>query len=487
MNEAVERIVRANPVPGVNLADDDFVDSAALFSSIVSRRDGMTDTRTNKQQPEVAVRMPWYRHPALVAVSAAAAVAVVIGATALLFNGTDSPFAAPSPATTTPTITEAVTPTTVAVPAPTETAVAVVPVAVPMDWQRHSDDGVFVNSSILAVTAGGPGLVAGGIVFDEETYDGVWSPGTAALWVSESGRVWERIDDSMLHTGGDVPTDSAIRDLAAGPLGFVAVGSSGFDAAVWISPDGLSWTRVFDDDLSRDGNFPILGVTAGGPGWVAVGDGSFDAPVWVSSDGLDWTLIDDEDLLGGENVHADLYDVTVGGPGLVAVGSVGFTDGTGNAAQQAAVWVSEDGVDWRRLPADSFAGDRVFESVTADPASDRLIAFGTSDGIWHSSDGQDWLKIEQSPSSGLPPPSSSVGWDGDRIVAAGPDMALSVWVSLDGGHSWQQIARDGETFVSSDRANGVLVINSEFVVVGEAIGLPGEPPSGVVWIGKLRE
>jgi hypothetical protein len=291
----------------------------------------------------------------------------------------------------------------------------------------------------------------------------------------------------MLHTGEDVPTASAIYDIAAGPLGFVAVGSSGLDAAIWISPDARSWTRVFDDDLSRDEHHAILGITAGGPGWVAVGDGSFDAPVWVSRDGLDWTLIDDEDLLGGENVHADLYDVTSGGPGLVAVGSVGFTEGTGDTAQQAAIWVSEDGFDWRRLPHDSFAGDRVFESVTADPLSDRLIAFGTSDGTWHSSDGQDWFKISQSESPGLPPPSSSVAWDGDQLVAAGPDMALSVWASFDGGRSWQRIERDGETFASSDRANGVLLFGSEVVVFGEAIGLPGEPPSGVVWIGNSRE
>lgn len=452
------------------------------------------DGRSGMGTREVA-RSTQRRRWAPVAVAAGAALLVVLlVGIPLVFVGVggEDPgvVSQTSPIVTLPGTTVPAPATTIAAPAPTETTAATVPVAVPMDWQRHSGDGVLANSSILTVIAGGPGLIAGGISFDEETYrdaylEGAYSPpGTAALWVSESGRVWERIDESMLLAGDDVPAASAIYDLAGGPLGFVAVGSSGFEAAVWTSPDARSWTRVFDEDLSRDGYYGILGVTAGGPGWVAVGDGDFDAPVWVSGDGRDWALIDDEDLLGGEMVHADLYDVTAGGPGLVAVGSVGFAGGTGETAQQAAIWVSEDGLDWQRLPNGSFTGDRVFEGVTADPASDRLIAFGTPGGTWHSSDGHQWSHTEQSQGSGRPPPSSSAAWDGNQLVAAGLDMALSIWASADGGSSWDRIEHDGETFASSDRANGVVLFDSEFVVVGEAAGLPGEPPSGIVWIGK---
>ena len=81
MKETIDRIVRANPVPEVALADDDFVDSAVLLSAIVSRRDAMTHTPTNEQEEVTVVQTPWYRRPALVALLAAMTTVVVVGAT----------------------------------------------------------------------------------------------------------------------------------------------------------------------------------------------------------------------------------------------------------------------------------------------------------------------------------------------------------------------------------------------------------------------
>jgi hypothetical protein len=441
-------------------------------------------------QPVVTNRAGWYARPTWVAAGAAVLVLIGVGLPVLFFGGDESPVADQPATTIAPTVPTVTNPTAVTDP-------TMVAVAVPMIWHRVPDDGVFANSSILAVVAGGPGLVAGGIVFDSDLYLDAYldaagpPPASAAIWVSEDGAVWQRIDDSMLFAGKDNRFDSVVRDIAAGPLGFVAVGSHGFDAAVWISPDGLSWTRVVDDDLgsggSSDGLQSIGGVTAGGPGWVAVGDGDFDALVWVSSDGLEWTLITDEDLLGGDMVHADLYDVTLSGPRLVAVGSIGLTEGTGDTAQQAAIWTSEDGLDWQRLPNDSFAGDRVFESITGDPTSDRLITFGTPKGIWHSSDGREWIMTERPLRLGGPAPSSGVAWDGDRLVAAGRDLAISVWVSLDGGLNWHRIEPETDTFAADDVARDVVLHGSRFIAVGEATSRPGEPPAGAVWIGEWSD
>ena len=79
--------------------------------------------------------------------------------------------------------------------------------------------------------------------------------------------------------------------MTAGGLGLVAVGSDASggdpDAAVWTSPDGITWFRVLHDEAVFGGErFQTMNsVTAGGPGLVAVGsDGSPldpDAAVWV--------------------------------------------------------------------------------------------------------------------------------------------------------------------------------------------------------------
>jgi len=87
----------------------------------------------------------------------------------------------------------------------------------------------------------------------------------------------------------------------------VAVGTeqtSGQDAVVWTSSDGITWSRVPDDEAVFGGtDRPDLnrqwmnGVTAGGPGLVAVGtDGTgvaYDPGQWSgASDDFDaaaWT------------------------------------------------------------------------------------------------------------------------------------------------------------------------------------------------------
>ena len=102
----------------------------------------------------------------------------------------------------------------------------------------------------------------------------------------------------------------------------------------------LSWSRVPNDEevFGGDGSQEMVSVTVGGPGLVAVGneessDGQ-DAAVWTSPDGISWTRVpNDEEVFGGDG---DLFmqSVTVGGPGLVAVGNDGFG---------AAVWVAATG------------------------------------------------------------------------------------------------------------------------------------------------
>jgi hypothetical protein len=59
------------------------------------------------------------------------------------------------------------------------------------------------------------------------------------------------------------------------------------DAAVWTSPDGITWSRVPQDEAVFGGerNQQMTSVTIGGPGLVVVGSdesgGDRDTAVWV--------------------------------------------------------------------------------------------------------------------------------------------------------------------------------------------------------------
>ena len=136
-----------------------------------------------------------------------------------------------------------------------------------------------------------------------------------------------------------------MRGLAVGGPGLVAVGWSGsWDdavAAVWTSPDGVTWSRVPDDGRASDGawNGQMWAVTAGGSGLVAVGydglDGDFDAAFWTSSDGVTWSRVRDDGRASDGAWNGQMWAVTAGGPGLVAVGSARPGEDS-----DAAVWVT---------------------------------------------------------------------------------------------------------------------------------------------------
>ena len=102
------------------------------------------------------------------------------------------------------------------------------------------------------------------------------------------------------------------------------------------------------------GNQRMFSVTVGGPGLVAVGrdesGGDSDAAVWISVDGITWSRVPgDEAVFGGAGDQRiqRMVGVTVGGPGVVAVGREGSAPDT-----DAAVWTSPDGITWSRIPDD---------------------------------------------------------------------------------------------------------------------------------------
>ncbi len=208
-------------------------------------------------------------------------------------------------------------------------------------WSRvPHDETVFGGNGvqqILSVTAGGPGLVAVGMNGGIGPWDN--NPDTnAAVWTSVDGITWSRVphDENVFSSEG---SPSMLAVTVGGP-GLVAVGAELWPSPsqpselartpVWTSPDGVTWTRVPHDATVTGA---LTSVTAGGPGLVAVGLDTWEANgVWTSADGITWSRVPVDEARFGSWPDW-ISEVTVGGPGLVAVGV---------DSGDAAVWVAEE-------------------------------------------------------------------------------------------------------------------------------------------------
>ena len=305
------------------------------------------------------------------------------------------------------------------------------------------------------------------------------APGAAPLWTRLA------VDEAVF--GG--PGGQVVRGVARGDAGVVAVGyddSGGeLDAAVWVSPDGATWTRIPHDEeiFGGAGSQVMWAVAAGGPGLVAVGSddsgGDQDAAVWTSSDGASWTRVaHDEIALGGPSWQ-EMYAVVGTGGGLVAVGA---SDVAGGA--DAAVWTSTDGLTWTRVPLNLSAlgglSDQVMTGVVATDGG--LVAVGVdwSGGdqdaaVWTSRDERTWTRSEHDETvlggddnQGM----SAVVATDTEFVAVGSDGSANdadaaVWTSPDGA-TWTRVTPDTAVFGGSSRQEmlGVAVTADGLVAVG---------------------
>jgi hypothetical protein len=308
---------------------------------------------------------------------------------------------------------------------------------------------------------------------------------------------WTRLESPVFENGW-------VGAIAVGGPGYIAVGGStvGLDAAVWISGDGLEWTRIESDSfgsdqdwLGSDGDQFMNDVAVGEDVIVAVGAGEVAAEnrgvgaIWHSTDGSSWSRVPhDEDLFGGPGESPD-------GSGDEAIESIVWWNdrfiAAGFSGQQVTVWTSTDGVAWNRssvpthigappneivyvglaqfgseavvVASDRF-GNTVLAASTRDgvswsdletlppeaefvtilPISDRLMAFGDDGVSWR---GAAWeLKADGSWVETAGPWNDSAG---SSVVAGstGPDRALigwasedKIWGSFDGGDTWSTVA-----------------------------------------------
>ena len=301
-----------------------------------------------------------------------------------------------------------------------------------------------------------------------------------------SSLTWERVS---LDPGVFGDLDSRVGVVSSG-AGFVAFAEQAQGVPVWTSPDGINWSQAESDAPVFAGAI-VTDVTVGGPGLVAVGEDELGAVVWTSTDGTLWSRVpdDEEELIG-----AWMTSVVEGGPGLVAVG---FEDNGADVEQSPAVWTSNDGTTWTRVPAGTELGEGRMADVTA--GDEGLVAVGHTSWhqggtdaaiVWASADGLTWDRIPfDELTFGLADPfllSVAAGRPG--LVAGGGTGGpySAIWASAD-GIVWNRL-RD-ELYNTEEKLPGVVFevgfVGSEFLVFGDdSLAIEKDGVGGSTWISR---
>lgn len=327
----------------------------------------------------------------------------------------------------------------------------------------------------------------------------------AAVWISTDGVDWNRIPHDEAVFGG--PLGEGMSDVTAGGPGFVAVGSIWdwpsaesseqiVEEAVWTSPDGEVWTRIADVGVQGDPALVSMNsVISGGPGLIAVG-WDFDrytfegnAVVWTSVDGFSWNRVPNQET---EFSRAFMSDIAPYDGGYVAVGAgrghmfVGTRGCTSEDECPTAAWSSPDGMVWTRVESDAFAGDSGTMNSLATSGT-HIIAGGRQGetAIWTYDPGANWVRVPRSGPlfGGLIIEVHSVAFDGDRVVAVGSranwdsmneqeefeEGDAVVWLSPDRGDTWFRAPTDPAFTKFNDSLatmRDIVLVDGGFLVVG---------------------
>jgi len=491
----LRRVTIANPVPADSDLPDELADSRPPVVLLID------ESNSPIARPKVSVTRKW-RGPAIAA-AAAIIVAVAISVPLLLGGGQDGtttadialttiPVVATTtrhpPATTLPPTTVPVVPTTALPPAPDL-------------MQRVGADVMQPVVGLFAMTEFGSGLVAVGFDPGEEDLrqNGV-------IFMSDDGVTWTRLaeNDPALTLGGVL-----IYGITEGGPGLVAVGMGCEDdtapclshPTVWTSVDGTEWTRSgADPDVFGEGG-AMLDVMVTDHGIIAVGStmevGSDEtflsrSAVWFSPDGADWSRVWDGDPFDTEESRFI--------PGIMAVTAdpAGLIVGVGTAENDlgefvGAAWVSTDGQSWERVEPNSseFGSDTGADVTVFDVtwSSAGFIAVGTEDGtevaIWQSTDGRSWNRVETTEETfGRMGTLSSVATLESGFVATGPhgfanrgERPVTLWTSPDGS-TWNRVHVIGAGYAMS-----VVATDDTITVAG---GMPGDFNfHAAVWAGPV--
>ena len=248
----------------------------------------------------------------------------------------------------------------------------------------------------------------------------------AAVWIRNNGRAWRRLRPAAPLAG---PGDQEMRRVIRAGRTLIAVGNrtgpSGVDVGIWVSRTGTRWTIPRGaQGLDSPGDQSARTIAVSGGVVVAAGSsvvqGNEDAAVWIRRRGV-WSRSPSRWLGGPGAQHIDA--VTAGGPGFIAVGSDG---------DQGTVWVSKDGVRWRRPihvdPVVAGATSAEIFGVTKSDQGFTAVGSEVDDGdvngaVWTSPYGITWTPVMKVRISALRDLGAQavedIAWYEGRLVAVG--------------------------------------------------------------------
>ncbi|RAY14233.1 hypothetical protein DPM19_14730 [Actinomadura craniellae] len=287
------------------------------------------------------------------------------------------------------------------------------------EWKRTAAEGDALARPGLQrlsdAVSGGAGWLAVG-------HHGT-SPRQPLVVTSADGNTWRAADGAAMFRpgGGGMSTNGA----AAGPAGYVIVGTDGPSPAAWYSSDLKTWERGRAAGAADLGPGGWMQRAAAGPaGFVAAGGyndprGGARPAAWTSTDGRTWTMTRlplPQGAADGHLTHVEAKDNL-----LVALGR---STVAGKLAPLA--YISADGgKTWEsvQLPAPAQGSDLAPTALVATPrgfaAAGTAGAVGKTDVVlWTSADGRTW-QAQAPTGAGLSGPGDQEVTD---LAVLGPDL-----------------------------------------------------------------
>jgi hypothetical protein len=317
----------------------------------------------------------------------------------------------PTPATSPANAATSIPATTSPASEPTESATAAMIFGGYL-WTRV-DPQQFSGVGLDAVSVTRDGRLVGlGNSLTAEGSDG--SPRQPTTWTSPDGRSWTRQPDSAAFVSKRAFWEEGVRNLIRTESGFIAVGTesqedaSQADAAAWLSPDGVMWTRATVKD--RIGRTMDQVVAATG-GLVALGEAAYDfhagfgagTAIWTSRDGRAWTRV--ADTVGPP--HGTRLQSVVSRPGGFLATSTFELDeaqaGTPRPPPTAGIWTSNDAIHWQPISGTPLGLNDLIRTDGGYLAVGSGVADHSAHAIaWCSTDGRTWTSAILPPPADLP-------------------------------------------------------------------------------------
>ena len=165
----------------------------------------------------------------------------------------------------------------------------------------------------------------------------------AAVFLSGDGTDWETVP---IVAGVEAPNTSTVVEVAAGPAGYLAIGSVCCEPehpAAWLSSDGRDWTRISIEGPIQPAGTWFQAVAGIPDGWLVLGgtEAGARSVVWSTADGRTWAA---ELEVDNGRAGPTISDLAATRTGAVAVGFVVGEDGS----YDGAVWTRDGGGSWDR-------------------------------------------------------------------------------------------------------------------------------------------